>query len=159
MKLVRCLPLLFASFFICHPFAMAEALTVKVLPRNGEPMILSNFTFGWGRDTLDAVWNQQEIEIPIKNIKSIRCGGAKVTEGDKADVLDVEVTLKTGEKSQMKMENLVCGGESQFGKMQLRLVNIELLAFEPDLNRPDTNRPPAAPSGNGGGGPPAAGKS
>jgi hypothetical protein len=158
MTLVRSLPLLFASFFICQPFAMAEALTVKVLPRSGEPMILSNFTMDWNSDTLDAVWNQQEIEIPIENIKSIKCSGAKVPEGDNADVLDVEVALKTGEKSQMKMNNFECRGESQFGKMQLDLADIELLEFESGLNRPDTNRPPAAPSGNGGGGPPAAGK-
>lgn len=158
MKLVRCLPLLFASFFTCQPFAMAEALTVKVLPRNGEPMILSNFTFGWGRDTLDAVWNQQEIEILIKNIKSIRCSEAQADEGGNAGVLDVEVALKTGEKSQMKMENYECRGESQFGKMQMALADIELLEIEPDLNRPDTDKPQSVQPGNGGGGPPAAGK-
>lgn len=158
MTFMRCLLLLFASFFICQPLAMAEAITVKVSPRNGEPMILSNFTMDWSSDTLDAVWNQQEIEIPIKNIKSIKCSGAKVTEGDNAGVVDVEVALKTGERSQMKMNNFECKGESQFGKMQLDLADIELLEFEPDFDQPATNRPPAVQPGNVGGGPPAAGK-
>ena len=158
MTLVRCLLFLFASFFFCQPFAMAEALTVKVFPRNGEPMILSSFTMDWRSDTLDAVWNQQEVAIPIKNIKSIKCSGVKVTEGDNAGVLDVEVALKTGEKSQMKMNNLECRGESKFGKMQLDLVDIELLEFEPDLNQPGSTGPQAGQPGNGGGGPPAAGK-
>jgi hypothetical protein len=157
MTFMRCLLLLFASFFICQPLAMAEAITVKVSPRNGEPMILSNFTIDWGRDTLDAVWNQQKVEIPIENIKSIRCVGAQADGGDEANLLDVEVTLKTGAKSRMKMKNVECAGESQFGKMQLNMADIELLEFEPDLDQPATNRPPAVQSGNVGGGPPAAG--
>lgn len=149
MKLVRRLLILFASLTICQSPAMAETDSVKICPKNGEPMIVTNFNMGWS-DVLSAEWNKQQIDVPIRNIKSIRFRDSQPKEGEDANLLDAEVTMKTGEKSRMKIENAMCNCETQFGKLRLAMADIISLDFEPDLDSPEAIGTPPARKMDGG---------
>jgi hypothetical protein len=139
--LCRLLVLLVSSWIYTSPAMAGDKLdVVKVYPQKGSPMIVRNFETPW-YDTIDAIWNEQTIKIPLANVASIKF--LAIDQEDQHEY-EAELTMKNGEKPVLKIDGSSgnCRGETQFGRLIISLDEIEVLDFSPDLSEPQATEPP-----------------
>jgi len=127
-------------FIICSVFLMTIAFsslfvfagnaTVKVIPKNGEPMILQKF--GGMPSTFDTIWNQQALRIDSRRISSIKV--IKVFTGSQ-NPIEAQITLDNGEAPVLPIDDFLCYGETKYGEISIRLSEMVLLELSPELDK------------------------
>ena len=146
MKYLACFLSLCLSLCIFQSVALAgydtDIDTARIIPKSGEPMIVRKFHISRCSTEVEAEWNQQKIKVPLSKIRSFRFLG---THPDDAFDLEVEVTMKSGEKPVMRIKNETCFGETQFGKLSMYLDEMRFLDLDPDPISPRDAPPAPAP--------------
>lgn len=139
--LCRLLILLVSSWiYTSNAMAGSQFDVVKVYPKKGDPMIVKNFKTPW-YDTIEALWNEQTIKIPLANVTSIKFLAIHPEDQHK---YETELTMKNSDTPVLKIDgsSANCHGETQLGRLIISLDDIALLDFFPDLNKPQETGPP-----------------
>jgi hypothetical protein len=110
-----------------------------VYPKSGTPMVVKDFSFDHVYNHFKALWNEHVIEVPLERIKAVRIIDSLDPQSDYE--LKVEFAMRDGDNPIMMIKDNACSGQTQFGKIRIRLGEMVSLDLDPDLRRPQTTGP------------------